>query len=371
MYRLIDRLYRLARPAVFRLTDPEQAHNLACRAIGYLGQDEWLAQQLADQIWRLGGYANYQSELGQTIGGVYFPNPFGIPAGFDKYGLIAYLLHFFGYGFAEAGTFTLPSRDGNPERPRLDRVPEVRGLLNRMSWNNPGSEAGAHNLAKGARSSPVIVNVGPTPEVESVDVAITSVIEALKFLAPRASAICLNPSCSNVEIVNFQDPVLLAELLDAIHASNVAGEQLILVKLDPDTDFPDLREERSYLDPCELGRIGSVCVERGAGLVLGNTRRTESGALSGPKLYEDMLARIGYIHREFAGKITTVACGGVETAVQAYEAIKRGAYLVQGLTGWIYGGPFWPREIVAGVSRLLKRECYANISEVRGTYTGR
>lgn len=352
----IDRVYRLLRHVIFRCTDPERAHEMACRAIGYLGQGEWLAEELASLVWRL-GYAG-DRKLGQTVGGVCFPNPFGLPAGFDKYGLIVYLLHLFGFGFVEAGTFTLPPRDGNP-RPRLERIPADRGLINRKGWDNPGAETGAANLHGKTRSVPVFVSVGPRPDVKSPDEAVGSVITALEFLAPRAEVISLNPSCSNVKIVDFQDPVLLAELLDAITTSGVTGDKPIAVKLDPQTSGK------------ELSAIGEVCLSRGAWLILGNTRRTVRGALSGPRLYGRMLKRIGYIHQRFGGELTTIACGGIETAAQAYEAIGHGATLVQGLTGWPYGGPFWPREIVSGLSRRLKREGHSNISEVRGTYWGR
>jgi len=365
MYRLIDGLYRLARPTVFRLTDPEQAHRLACRAIGCLGQEGWLAEELANQVWRLGGYANHQAVLGQTVGGVYFPNPVGLAGGFVKDGLLAHLMHLFGFGSVEAGTFTLYPREGNP-RPRLQRAPDVRGFYNAMGWNGPGAPTGAANLADRVRTIPVGINVGSTPDVESVDLAIQSIVDTVRVLGQYASYLTINPSCSNVRVTNFQDPFLLRALLDALRGQLPEfADKLTFVKLKPDTS------------PEQVDALGVVCVSKRVGLILGNTFGTEQGALSGPALYagipgyvESLPDRIAHAYEATGGFVPLIACGGIETAEQAYELVGRGASLVQIYTSWVYNGPFWLREMCEGLARLLRRDGLKHVSVVRGTIRG-
>ncbi len=42
--------------------------------------------------------------------------------------------------------------------------------------------------------------------------------------------------------------------------------------------------------------------------------------------------------------------GGVSPAEDASERVEAGATLVQGYTGFIYGGPLWPRRVLKGLS---------------------
>ena len=343
IYRLIDKLYRLMRPATF-LLDPETAHDLACRVMlalescGTVAACEYLTPP-------------DDKRLSQTIGKTYFPSPVGLAAGFDKTGELAHMLGLFGFGFVEAGTFTLEPRQGNP-KPRLKRMTGSRGLANRMGWNNPGAIAGALNLYAKERLNPVGVNVGATPGVEDVDLAIESVVAVSNLLIAVADYLVVNPSCSNVTTVDFQSPSLLELLLRELSA--VTQSKQILIKVAPETTLAD------------LDGICGVCDAWGAGLIISNTLPSLQGALSAPLLYAGVCERIHHVYR-WSSEVPTIACGGVETAAQVYELIRQGASLVQILTSWVYNGPFWPREINGNLSCLIRRDGFASISEARGT----
>ncbi|KLL96495.1 hypothetical protein NJ76_00835 [Rhodococcus sp. IITR03] len=58
--------------------------------------------------------------------------------------------------------------------------------------------------------------------------------------------------------------------------------------------------------------------------------------------------------------------GGIETPEQAFERILAGASLVQGYTGFIYGGPFWARRINRGIARKLRAHGYRSIADAVG-----
>ena len=47
---------------------------------------------------------------------------------------------------------------------------------------------------------------------------------------------------------------------------------------------------------------------------------------------------------------TLVSVGGVSTAEDVRERLDSGATLVQAYTGFVYGGPWWPRRVVRGIT---------------------
>ena len=67
------------------------------------------------------------------------PNPIGIAAGFDKDAEVYNPLFKLGFGFVEVGTVTPVSQYGNP-KPRIFRLEEDMALINRLGFNNSGSE---------------------------------------------------------------------------------------------------------------------------------------------------------------------------------------------------------------------------------------
>ena len=73
------------------------------------------------------------------------------------------------------------------------------------------------------------------------------------------------------------------------------------------------------------------------------------------------------LHARAGDHLVLVAAGGVETADDAWERIAAGATLVQAYTGFIYGGPRWPRRVQDGLARRARAAGLASISEARGT----
>jgi len=58
--------------------------------------------------------------------------------------------------------------------------------------------------------------------------------------------------------------------------------------------------------------------------------------------------------------------GGIETADDAWERILSGATLLQGYTGFIYGGGLWAKQIHDGIARRLHEGGYGSLSEAVG-----
>jgi dihydroorotate dehydrogenase len=65
-------------------------------------------------------------------------------------------------------------------------------------------------------------------------------------------------------------------------------------------------------------------------------------------------------------RLVLVAVGGIETAEDAWARIRAGASLVQTYTGFIYGGPLWPRRVQRELAERVKAAGFANIEQAVG-----
>src|SRR5262249_57977734 len=110
---------------LMRAVAPEAAHRLAVNAL---------------RVWPLARRAAEDPRLGVNAFGLSFPNPVGLAAGFDKNGEVAEAALRLGFGFTEIGTVTPRPQAGNP-RPRLFRLESDEAVINRLGFNNEGSEA--------------------------------------------------------------------------------------------------------------------------------------------------------------------------------------------------------------------------------------
>jgi dihydroorotate dehydrogenase len=61
-----------------------------------------------------------------------------------------------------------------------------------------------------------------------------------------------------------------------------------------------------------------------------------------------------------------VSAGGVEDEDDVWERLLAGATLVQGYTGWIYGGPLWAARIHRRLARRARRHGLKSITEAIG-----
>ena len=61
-----------------------------------------------------------------------------------------------------------------------------------------------------------------------------------------------------------------------------------------------------------------------------------------------------------------IGCGGIFTAEDVYEKLRLGASLVQLITGMIYHGPKFIKNLNKGLVKLLERDGFKNIEEIIG-----
>src|SRR5690242_18821389 len=289
--------------------------------------------------------------------GLSFPGPVGLAAGFDKDARGTRGLAALGFGFVEVGTVTAQAQPGNP-RPRMFRLTADRALVNRMGFNNAGAAAAAARLAR-ARGGPVVgVNIGKTRAVPDADAAADYAASA-RAVAAVADYVVVNVSSPNtpglrdLQAADRLRPVLVAvrSALDAAvpgRPQGLKGRVPLLVKIAPDLADADVDAVADLA--LELGLDGIIATNTTiarTGLATPEARVTELGAggLSGAPLKQRGLDVLRRLRARVGARLVLVAVGGIETGEDAWQRIRAGATLVQAYTGYIYGGPGWPRRV--------------------------
>jgi len=293
--------------------------------------------------------------------GLEFPGPLGLAAGFDKDARATAGLGALGFGFVEVGTVTARAQPGNP-RPRMFRLPADRALVNRMGFNNDGAAAAAARLRRRPRGGPVVgVNIGKTRAVPDQQAAADYAASA-RAVADVADYVVVNVSSPNtpglrdLQAADRLRPVLVA-VREALDTAAGSRRVPLLVKIAPDLAEPDVDAVADLA--VELGLDGIIATNTTVsrdGLVSSPAEVVAAGAggLSGAPLRAPALAVLRRLRERAGDRMVLIAAGGIETPGDAWERLAAGATLVQAYTGFIYGGPLWPRRMHAGLARRAR-----------------
>ena len=353
-------MYRLLYRVVLRRVPAEAAHRGGFWLIQVFG---WLAR-VPGAAWLLGRWLGPRDPaLRVRALGLELPGPLGLAAGFDKDARATRGLGALGFGFVEVGTVTAQAQPGNPP-PRMFRLSADRALVNRMGFNNAGASAAAARLrgrtrAGGARRGPVVgVNIGKTRMVPDEEAAADYAASA-RAVAGVADYVVVNVSSPNtpglrdLQAADRLRPVLVA-VREALDASAGGRRVPLLVKIAPDLADADVDAVADLA--LELGLDGIIATNTtvsrdGLASPPSQVAAAGAGGLSGPPLRARavaVLVRLG----PGRDRLVLIAAGGIETPDDAWERLQAGATLVQAYTGFIYGGPLWPRRMHAGLARL-------------------
>lgn len=323
---LLDALWRLSRPLLFRM-DPERAHELTFRLLGVVRWLAGLSRLTPDPI------------LTRSVGRLTWAGPVGLAAGLDKDGTAIPTWAALGFGAIEVGTATGLAQPGNP-RPRLFRLVDERGLINRMGFNNRGAVALAATLARlrGAGRWPAVpvgANLGKSKLVPN-EQAVDDYLNSLGALRGKADYFVVNVSSPNTPGLRaLQDREPLQRLLEAVVPA--AERTPVYLKLAPDL------EDDALAEAVEVA-IAAGC----AGIIATNTTLTrpgttgrlqQAGGLSGAPLKPLARAKIAVALRAAAGRVPVVGVGGVSTADDVLELLRMGCAAVQVYSALIFEGP--------------------------------
>ncbi len=341
-------MFSLIRPYIFSL-DPEVAHDLAIKSLKL----NFLPKNL---------FSVEDEKLLETdLLGKKIPNPIGLAAGFDKSAEVYNSLFKLGYGFVEVGTVT-PKRQLGNTKPRIFRLEKDQALINRLGFNNHGSEVVSRRIAENLPSGFLGINVGPNKDTNNKE---EDYYTCISRLSSHASYLTINISSPNTEgLRNFHDQQELNRLLTGI--SKIKKEKKIskplVLKLSPDIDHNEISK---IIELIIKYRIDGIIVSNTTDSnreKLSDSQKNENGGLSGQPLRELSTSLIKKFYRETKGKIQIIGVGGVDSGQAAFEKICAGANAIQLYTGMVFKGPGVVKEMKKELISILKKE---NIKYIR------
>ena len=193
-------MFNKIRPLIFKL-DPEFAHSLAIKA---LKTNLFPKQKISEDLY-----------LKSTLFGKEIKNPIGIAAGFDKDAEVYNSLFNLGFGFVEVGTVTPLKQYGN-KKPRVFRLEKDKALINRLGFNNSGSDNVSKRIKKNKPIGILGVNIGPNWDSKD---RVEDYLIGFKKFHNLADYITINISSPNTEnLRDFHNLDELENLLGKIFA---------------------------------------------------------------------------------------------------------------------------------------------------------
>ena len=345
-------MFSFLRPYIFSL-DPESAHDLAIKSLK--------ANILPKSFFNV----EEEELLEINLFNKKLPNPIGLAAGFDKSAEVYNSLFKFGFGFIEVGTVTPKRQLGNP-KPRIFRLEKDEALINRLGFNNHGSEIISQRISNNQPNGLLGINIGPNKDTKN---KVEDYYKCLSKMFMYADYITINISSPNTEgLRDFHDQNVMEKLLTGLNKikKDKKINQPIAIKLSPD------------ISDSEISRIVELIKKHNIqGIVISNTtdrnrenlediKKIEAGGLSGKPLKDISTNLIKKFYKETKGKIKIIGVGGVDSGQSAFEKITAGADAIQLYTGMVYKGPGIVKDIKKELISILKKENLVKISEAVG-----
>ena len=344
-------MFNIFRPLIFKFS-PEIAHSLAIKALKL------------NNI----SYSKPKDShiLETTFCDKILPSPIGVAAGFDKNAEVYNPLFNLGFGFVEVGTITPKAQFGNP-KPRVFRLEEDEALINRLGFNNSGSDEISKRIKENIKKGFLGINIGPNKDSTN---RISDYLICFRKFHNLADYITINISSPNTEnLRDFHNRNELNSLIDKLkkEKKELNSDVPLAIKVSPDLNDDQINEVSKIILDQEIKIIiisNTTDKNRGD---LKNINKLEKGGLSGKPIEKISNEIISKFYKILKNKTKIIGVGGVSNGNDAFEKIARGATLVQLYTGMVYRGPSIARKISNELIILLKNKGFKNVSEAIGT----
>ena len=338
-------MYKLLLKPFFFSFQPEKAHHLTMSMFRFL-----LSLPIVNSLYKSSLKVEAKS-LEREFFGLKFKNPVGLAAGFDKDGKYFRDIAALGFGFLELGTVTPLPQGGNPQ-PRLFRVPQDEGLINRMGFNNDGVDALVERL-QGKRPEGVIIggNIGknkvtPNEEAEKdYEICFEKLFDHVDYFVVNVSS----PNTPNLRALQDKEP--LTKLLSLLQQRNheKPAPKPILLKIAPDLTNEQLDDILDIVKDTKIdGVIATNTTISREGLNTSTARIQEigNGGLSGKPVQQRSTEVIKYLFDKSGKQLKIIGVGGIDSPAAAQAKLDAGACLVQVYSGMVYYGPTLVKDIL-------------------------
>lgn len=331
-------IYSLAKPLLFQL-DAETVHDFTLKSLKY-----------AEQSGVLGLYPPAPVCQPRQVMGITFPNAVGLAAGLDKNGAVIDGMAALGFGFIEVGTVTPRPQPGN-SKPRLFRVKEAQGIVNRFGFNNLGVDKLIENVKAANYRGVLGINIGKNFDTP-IENAVDDYLIGMQKVYPYASYITVNISSPNTKNLRaLQEKEALSHLLATLklEQTKLAAQHRryvpVTLKIAPDLTHEQVNEIADLLLEHKIDGVIATNTTLSREMVQGMENANETGGLSGAPVREKSTLVIQQLSQRLQGAVPIIGVGGILSGADAVEKIAAGASLVQVYSGLIYKGPKLVHEI--------------------------
>ena len=325
-------LYPIVKPLLFSI-DAEKAHDLTLSTL-----------KITEKSGLLNLYSKAPVCQPRQVMGLTFPNAVGLAAGLDKNGAVIDGMAALGFGFVEVGTVTPRPQPGNP-KPRLFRVVEAGGIINRFGFNNLGVDNLIENVKSANYRGILGINIGKNFDTP-IENATDDYLICLRKVYAHASYITVNISSPNTKNLRaLQEKEALSQLLASLKfeqekLSQQHGRYVPLaLKIAPDLDAQQISEIADLLLTHKIDAVIATNTTLSREQVQGLKNAEEAGGLSGAPVKEQSTKVIQLLSQRLQGALPIIGVGGILSGSDAVEKIAAGADLVQIYSGLIYKGP--------------------------------
>ena len=344
-------MFNILRPLIFKFS-PEVAHSLAIKALKL------------NNIPYSKPKDNHILET--TFCEKKLSSPIGVAAGFDKNAEVYNPLFNLGFGFVEVGKITPKPQFGNP-KPRVFRLEEDEALINRLGFNNSGSEQISQTIKENNKKGFLGINIGPNKDTKD---RVEDYLICFRKFYNLADYITINISSPNTEnLRDFHNQDELNSLIDKLknEKKELNSNIPLAIKVSPD------------LNDYQINKVSKIILEQEIGIIivsnttdknrenLKNINKLEKGGLSGKPIEKISNEAISKFYKILKDKTKIIGVGGVSNGQDAFQKIISGATLVQLYTGMVYRGPRIAAKISTELIDLLKNKGFKNVSEAVGT----
>ena len=344
-------MFNILRPLIFKFS-PEVAHSLAIKALKL------------NNIPYSKPKDNHILET--TFCEKKLSSPIGVAAGFDKNAEVYNPLFNLGFGFVEVGTITPKPQFGNP-KPRVFRLEEDEALINRLGFNNSGSEQISQTIKENNKKGFLGINIGPNKDSTN---RIDDYLICFRKFYNLADYITINISSPNTEnLRDFHNQDELNLLIDKLknEKKELNSNIPLAIKVSPDLNDDQINEVSKIIMEQEIEIIIVSNTTDKNRENLKNINKLEKGGLSGKPIEKISNEAISKFYKILKDKTKIIGVGGVSNGQDAFEKITSGATLVQLYTGMVYRGPRIASKISKELIDLLKNKGFKNVSEAIGT----
>jgi dihydroorotate dehydrogenase subfamily 2 len=361
---------KIIKPILF-LFPADDIHHLFLKVGNFLGRFSF-TRFVSSKIF------SFKDEILEVeIPGILFTNPIGIAAGFDYDADLIDILPSVSFGFHTIGTVTNLPYAGNA-RPMLGRLPKSKSLIVNKGFKSMGLESVLKKINKRKKTIPLGISIGSTNKTyKDIEEMVNDIVSSFQKVLEEDYFIYfeLNISCPN--LINTEN---LAEKFDTPNGLNFLLSKLEKLQINRPLFI------KMYLEKSEEGTLLLAEVASRFSFVKGFIFSNLVKDRTNPAFHKDEIANAGRgnfsgkptekitnelisaVYKKYKDRFIIIGCGGVFTGADAYEKIKRGATLIQLITGMIYEGPSVIGKINKELAELLKKDGYKNINEAVGSY---